>query len=386
MHSEVAPEYYCPARLLDGRSAIEQTVELRIGNEGLGIVFTDGHQERFSWSELRLLEKGATADHITFGNGYMVSYTSPTARRMLSDGLASRRSGWGKGLAWLSSLHWRKLGVVALISISCAVAAFYFSFVNAYRLVPDTYDRYLGRQAHTRFFGSIDTCGGTALDSFKTFADSLLYRQGDLFEPQLSIVAVTDTNAFALPGGRIYLLNGLLKESHSPDEVLAVLAHERSHAERRHGVQQLLRNAGTTFVVTLVIGGVIEGFDLLEHAENAAELGTSLAMLRYSRSFEKQADADAAKRLVELGIKPTTLDSLLQRIAPAGHGLDTLFNVFSSHPDSRERSILLAGQAMILAKSPPAGLDHYRKDWTRIKNSCVSPRDPEPLWRQILLP
>ncbi len=386
MHSEVAPEYYCPARLLDGRSAIEQAVELRIGNEGLGLVFIDGHQERFSWSELRLLEKGATADHLTLGNGYVVSYTSPTARRILTESLAARRRGWGKGFAWLSSLHWRKLGIIALLSISCAVTVFYFAVVNAYRLVPDTYDRYLGRQAHTRFFGSIDTCGGATLDSFKTFADSLLYRPGDRFEPQVSIVAVTDTNAFALPGGRIYLLKGLLEESHNPDEVLAVLAHERSHAERRHGVQQLLRNAGTTFVVTLVIGGVIEGFDLLEHAENAAELGTSLAMLRYSRSFEKQADADAASRLSELGISPAMLDSLLQRIAPAGHGVDTLFNVFSSHPDSRERASLLHGHGMMMAKSPPAGLDHYRKDWERIKNSCVSPRDPAPLWRQILLP
>src|SRR5438067_12246092 len=63
-------------------------------------------------------------------------------------------------------------------------------------------------------------------------------------------------NAFALPGGRVYVLSGLLAQAQSPDELAGVLAHEFGHVVRRDGLRRLIRDGGTACLVGLMFGDV----------------------------------------------------------------------------------------------------------------------------------
>ena len=373
---------YCSARLFDGRSATQTLVQLEAHSQGLRLVWPSGLMSDFTWTQIRSLETGAAGDHLELTNGFLLIYTSPAMRHILRESLAQNAGGFWHRLHWFAITHWKRMALYTLILTGFALVLFYTAFTQAYRLVPIRYDSYLGQQTHQRFLQRMDTCGGESLNHFKRVADSLLKRPSDQFDHPLVILNLSESNAFALPGGRIYLLRGLLESSHSPDEVLGVLAHEMSHGERRHGVQQLIRNAGLVFMVSLVVGGMVEGFDMLEQAETVAEMGTGLMMLRYSRGFEREADRDAVARMQMSGISPAGLDSLLNRIAPASGRWNRLMEILGTHPLSEERSELMR-QAVSETQEAPAVLDSLRTHWEQIKRSCDVPPDTTPFWRQI---
>jgi predicted Zn-dependent protease len=67
--------------------------------------------------------------------------------------------------------------------------------------------------------------------------------------PDPVVLRSTIANAFALPGGRVYVLSGLLKISETPDEVADVLSHELGHVADRGGLRRLIRDGGTSFLV-----------------------------------------------------------------------------------------------------------------------------------------
>jgi predicted Zn-dependent protease len=74
--------------------------------------------------------------------------------------------------------------------------------------------------------------------------------------PDPVVLRSTIANAFALPGGRVYVLSGLLKISETPDEVAGVLSHELGHVADRGGLRRLIRDGGTSFLVGRMFGDV----------------------------------------------------------------------------------------------------------------------------------
>lgn len=108
--------------------------------------------------------------------------------------------------------------------------------------------------------------------------------------PYTVSVSVRDSkmvNAFAFPGGRIVLLDGLLQQAQSPDEVAGVLAHEFTHALKRHSMRALIANAGLSLLFELTAGG-----------GTGVSLAFMLTTLSYSRDMEAEAD-DGAVALSE---------------------------------------------------------------------------------------
>ena len=111
--------------------------------------------------------------------------------------------------------------------------------------------------------------------------------QGKAAGMDLSIkTAVLSTpipNAFALPGAKIYLLNGLLAKAENPDEIAGVLAHEFGHLKHRDATRNLIYNGGTSFLIGLLFGDVT-GSGALIFASR------SLVTSSYSREAEYNAD------------------------------------------------------------------------------------------------
>ena len=92
-------------------------------------------------------------------------------------------------------------------------------------------------------------------------------------------------NAFATPGGHIYVFSGLVKYLEDEDHFAGVLAHEIAHADKRHSVKQLQRDYGIAILLSVALGNDPGTLQTI-----AAQLAGSLAGLRFSRDAETEAD------------------------------------------------------------------------------------------------
>ena len=164
-------------------------------------------------------------------------------------------------------------------------------------------------------------------------------------------------NAFALPGGRIYVLRGLIDKAVSPDEVAGVLAHELGHVAHRDGLKRLIQQGGTSFLLGLLFGDVTGGSIML----NA---GRQAIYSRYSRETEAKADLFARDLMVKLGRSPRPLGELLARMEGAAKA--NPLAIFASHPLTADRRAALA-QAEVGPQGPPLLTP---VEWAAFKRIC----------------
>lgn len=151
-------------------------------------------------------------------------------------------------------------------------------------------------------------------------------------------ILITDlVNAFAGPGGYVYITTGLLEYAKTKDEIAGVIAHELGHISARHVVKHY-RNLtyAQTLQSPLIIGGKLIGLEALESLSQF----TALFFLQgYSRDYERQADYLAVKYLSTAHYDPQGMVSFLKRIWEGKEqgekkGIDVFF---SSHPETLER-------------------------------------------------
>ncbi len=151
-------------------------------------------------------------------------------------------------------------------------------------------------------------------------------------------------NAFALPAGDIFITDTLIEEAKNDREIFAVLAHEVTHVENRHGMRMVLQNTGVLFLVSVLLGDVVSASSM------GAALPTVLAESGYSRGFEEEADAGAAHYCIECGWGTGPLRDFLTRIAPPGQVPEMSW--MSSHPDTSKRVEALLKIEKDRAKEP----------------------------------
>jgi Zn-dependent protease with chaperone function len=166
-----------------------------------------------------------------------------------------------------------------------------------------------------------------------------------------------EPNAIALPGGQIYVFEGLIAKAQTPDELAGVIAHELGHVARRDGVKALLETAGLSFLFGMLFGDFVGGGAIVIAAR-------SVLQSSYSRETEAAADAYAVALMNRVGGKAEALGFLLSRI-DALHGAGPA--ILRDHPHTAERVASIRS----LAK-PGAGrplLDDVQ--WASLKNVCA---------------
>ena len=158
---------------------------------------------------------------------------------------------------------------------------------------------------------------------------------------RFAILDSTEVNAFAAPGGFVFITRGMLDLCRSEDEVAAVLAHEIAHVARRHGLAAIKQGRITDAFAILAaesartFGGqdLVELTDLFEASIN--DVTSTLMHAGYSRDQERQADADAVRILGRIGYDPHALVRVLQamepRLRPGGR------DFARTHPPPRDR-------------------------------------------------
>jgi Zn-dependent protease with chaperone function len=140
-------------------------------------------------------------------------------------------------------------------------------------------------------------------------------------------------NAFALPDGSIVMTDELVELSRSDAELSGVLAHEMGHVNGRHALRHTLQSSGTALIMLALLGDVSTVTSL------AAGVPTMLLELKYSRQFEWEADAYAARLMQAKGLPLSAFGDLLDRLDRSHHQQnDTSEPAFlSTHPVTAER-------------------------------------------------
>ncbi|MDR0781549.1 MAG: M48 family metallopeptidase, partial [Pseudomonadales bacterium] len=140
-------------------------------------------------------------------------------------------------------------------------------------------------------------------------------------------------NAFALPDGRIIMTDQLVALAQSDDELEGVLGHEASHVIHAHALQRTYQASIIPVMITFVSG------DVSSLSHTAALLPGVLLQSNYSKTFEQQADDDSALALKRVGIEPSHLADILERIEKKYCGDQGCgANWLGTHPDTEVRA------------------------------------------------
>ena len=152
------------------------------------------------------------------------------------------------------------------------------------------------------------------------------------------IINSAAVNAFALPGGHIYVTRGLIQRTETGGELAGVLAHEIGHVVERHGVARLERHLRTGSLVNVLYSIILGGEPELLR-QNALQLAGFLWSARHSREDEQEADRLAVRYLRESGIDPEEMVSLLESLLEEEQADSSSLasEWFSTHPLTQSR-------------------------------------------------
>jgi Zn-dependent protease with chaperone function len=173
---------------------------------------------------------------------------------------------------------------------------------------------------------------------------------GAKYPYQAKAVNSAEINAFALPGGPLYVNRGLIEVARNEAELAGVLAHEMSHVALRHGTHQAskayLSKAGLGILGGLIgkpSGGTAKVLNVV------GGVGLNAVFLKFSRDDEYQADQSGAQMMVRAGYDPLAMATLFELLrAEQGRNPGKLEQFFSDHPTSADREARLRQQASSL--------------------------------------
>jgi Zn-dependent protease with chaperone function len=237
-------------------------------------------------------------------------------------------------------------------------------------LVPLRAERWLGEAIDTQARKMLDKgdasrpfeCGGAGGEEGRAALTKMMGRleaAAALPIPlDTKVVRRSEANAIALPGGHIYVFEGLVEKSESADELAGVIAHEIGHVAQRDGTRSILQSAGLSFLFGMLLGDFVGG--------GAVVIGArAVLQSSYSREVEGAADRYGVDLMSRAGGDPRALGVILNRIAGAIHpGMEIL----SDHPDTKARIAVIDTLAAV--SSPPQPLLEPA-EWRALKRICI---------------
>jgi beta-barrel assembly-enhancing protease len=165
------------------------------------------------------------------------------------------------------------------------------------------------------------------------------------------VVNSDQINAFAVPGGYIYVNRGVIERAANESELAGVMAHEIGHVVERHSIEQLQRAQGANTLLSILYGAVLRrNPGSVERA--GVQVAGSAVFAGYSRDAEREADRDAVAFLPRVGISPRGLPSFFQTLL-AEHRTNPsrVAQWFATHPTTQER---IASTTAMIEQTPGA--------------------------------
>ncbi|MDP3547143.1 MAG: M48 family metallopeptidase [Phreatobacter sp.] len=332
----VAAIYY------DGIVSLRHAVEVSLHPEGLAIFSAEGAViATWPYAAIRRIEGFRGAGLAVTRQQDPGSTTEPRleiADPAFAAELAARAPLTLTGSA-ASSKERRSVVVWAIAAVISLLGLAYFGLPaiagRIAPLVPASVEMRLGAsmdpQIRREFGGpgGMKTCSAPAGVAALNELVSRYEQHANLHVP-LRVVVIDHSmvNAFALPGGYVYIMRGLIARARGPDEVAGVLGHEIGHVRYRHGLQSAIQSGGLGFLLGTVFGDFAGGTAILLASR-------TLLSSAFSREAEREADTFGVDLMLKAGGNPEGLAGFFR--SAGGGGPPGALSWITSHPASAER-------------------------------------------------
>ena len=184
-----------------------------------------------------------------------------------------------------------------------------------------------------------------------------------VYEYSFTPVNLKEINAFALPGGPMFVHRGMIDAAAEEAEVVGVMAHELSHVLLRHGTANASKAQNPWLQLGQIagaIGGAAVGGPLGSAIGQGSQFGLGTMLLKYSRDFEKQADILGAQIMSRAGYDPRALAHMFETIARQSGGGGGNPQWLSSHPDPGNRTMYINQEADLLTVATVADASGFQ--------------------------
>ncbi len=354
-HRESATAFY-----FDGSSSRRRTVRLVFG-DALGIGEDGAAPVLWTYDDIRQVDSPAGVLRVS-------CLSAPVLARLeirdaaLSAELTSRCARLGEnrldGRAVAKIVGWSLAAVASIVMV--VLFAIPLAADRLAPLVPQAFERRIGEASEVQIralFGNqvCDRPAGQA--AYVKLLGKLREAAGLDTDVQSSVLSTEVPNAFALPGGKVYMFSGLLAKAESPDEIAGVLAHELGHLKHHDNMRGLIYNGGTSFLIGLLFGDVT-GSSALIFASR------SLVTASHSREAEQNADSVTIDVMHKLGRSPKPMGELLYRVTGKEGGRN--LSILAGHPLTEDRLQRMSGEDHP-ASGPPLLTP---EEWAALKAIC----------------
>jgi Zn-dependent protease with chaperone function len=364
------------ARYFDGQTAGDSPVTVVVDPAGGWVTIRaprdDGREKLITtWrlDELRIIRDSGAADGVVFHpvaeeEARLIITNRDDAARLVDAAPASHKITVERGT-------WRK---VIIWSTSAALAI----YLLLGHILPGLADRmatFISPEQEERIGETVIAQANWLLGTDRTNpfcstpdGDAAMAKMTDRLSAELDlpyalkvqIVRNPLINAFAAPGGHIVFFSALLDEADTPEEVAAVLAHEIGHVAARDSLRLVLRAAGSTGILSMVLGDVGGGIVIAAAADQ-------LMQASYTREAESQADDFALALLADAGLPAEGLAAFFEKLEAKYGSQPDFLAYFASHPELHTRAENARDKETRKVGFKPVLSD---TEWQALKNIC----------------
>ena len=357
------PSQSRPTVFFDGLSSRRRQVTLSLG-DALEIVEEGGTPARWAYADIRRADSPAGILRLA------CTTAPPLARLEIRD--AALDSEVTARCARLDEHQTSRRGIAKIVGWSVAAAVSIVGVVlfgvplaadRLAPLVPKPIERRIGDASEVQvktIFGREACSDPAGQAAFSRLVNRLRDAAGlDDDAMTAGVLPSSMPNAFALPGGKVFVLNALIDKANSPDELAGILAHELGHLKHHDNMRGLIYNGGTSFLIGLLFGDVTGSSAVIFASRSVVEAS-------YSREAETAADTFAIEIMHKLGRSPKPAAELMFRITGKEGGSG--FTILASHPLTEDRLARMTKEDRP-ASGPPLLTD---KEWQALKGICSS--------------
>jgi Zn-dependent protease with chaperone function len=247
---------------------------------------------------------------------------------------------------------WRRAMLVFLVALGCLeVSAQRTTLKPGWNLYSKQQDIEIGREAAKEAERQVRLLNDAALNRYVTDIGRKLSRYAPDSDYPFTFKVIHDKNinAFALPGGPIYINSGVLEQADNESQLAGVIGHEIGHVVMRHGTNNATK-AQALSGLGAIVGGVLGGSAAGQIATMATQFGLSSVFLKYGRDAERQADILGAQMLYDAGYSAVEMAQFFEKLQGQRKG-QSAPEWLSSHPNPGNRVTLVQGEVRKLGPS-----------------------------------
>ncbi len=261
---------------------------------------------------------------------------------------------------------------VFIFAVACLAADKPRVLKPGFNLFSKEQDVALGKEAAAQIEQQVHVVKDEQIQAYVRKVASKLWSQpeADSYPYSMKVVNEPSINAFALPGGPMFVHTGLILAAENEGQLAGVLAHEISHVALRHGTNQASK--ANLIQIPAMLASMAAGSSMLgQLAQIGIGVGANSVLLKYSRNAERDADLLGTRLMSKAGYNPIEMARFFEKLE--GEGGSRGLQFFSSHPNPGNRVTAVEAEIRLL---PKRRYDAETGDFNKTKG--LVKRLPEP--------